>query len=81
MSRKDKQLARLREGPRDYTWDEAVAVLSACGFELENRSGSRRAFVHYSGRKLIMHRPHPDPRLKRYQVLDVIEALRDVGEL
>jgi predicted RNA binding protein YcfA (HicA-like mRNA interferase family) len=82
MTRKQKLLYRLLSRPRNFSWDEAVAVASACGFELFRNDGSARAFRHrLSGVKLYLHEPHPEKILLRYAVDRLIEALRNAGDI
>jgi len=45
-----------------------------------NTAGSRTAFIHkVSGHIVRLHRPHPGPNLKRYQLDLIEEALRARG--
>lgn len=82
VPRKDKLITRLRDRPKDYTWDEACTVMKACGFALLKRSGSRRRFVHEVTRvKVFIHEPHPQPTLKAYAIDDLITGLKNAGEI
>lgn len=81
MSQKSKLLERLQERPRNFTWDEACALMKHCGFELKNGSGSGRMFVHPSGLKVRLHEPHPQNTLLRYMVTALIDALIEIGEI
>ena len=44
-------------------------------------SGSRVRFVHETYAPIILHKPHPKPVLKMYQVKQVIEQLKKEGLL
>jgi len=81
MSRKDKLLERLKENPKDFTFDEMQTLLEALGFELFNKgktSGSRVKFM--KGRTIIiLHKPHPRKELLEYQVKQVLEILEQEG--
>lgn len=81
MSRKKKLLDRLQERPSDFTWDEALRLLKQCNFVQLNNDGSRRKFRHTSGVKLAIHEPHPGNIVKKYALDDIIEALRNAGEI
>jgi hypothetical protein len=82
MSRKDKLLGRLCERPRDFSWSDTCTLMKQCDFKLYMREGSRRLFRHaVSKQKVIMHEPHPEPVLKQYQIDDLIQALKDAGEI
>lgn len=80
MSRKGKALARLIEAPKDFTWDELRAVMSAFGFALKTTGGSGRKFIHSeTGVTLFMHEPHPSKVLKAYQLHEAIDLLKREG--
>lgn len=82
MSRKTKLIERILALPRDFTWDEGCALMKACGFQLVNRRGSMRMFVHLETRlKVGVHEPHPEKTLKRYALEALIDGLRIVGEV
>lgn len=73
MSKQEKLLARLKSKPKDFTWDELVAVMTACGYELKTTGGSRRKFIHYeTGATAFLHEPHPAKVLKAYQIRDIL---------
>jgi hypothetical protein len=43
-------------------------------------SGSRVAFINPETRHIIrLHKPHPEPELKQYQINDIEEELRERG--
>jgi len=83
MSKREKLIKRLVERPRDFTYDEAKALLSQNGYEEDNRgrtSGSRVAFIHTDTKHIIrLHKPHPGNILKLYQIDELIETLRKQG--
>ena len=82
MARKDKLIARLLGRPTDFTWSEACTLMSACGFEMQNRKGSRRMFVHGETRfKVGMHEPHSRPALLPYEIDLLLDGLKSVGEV
>jgi hypothetical protein len=52
------------------------------GFNLKNRPGSARMFVHVrTHQKVRLHEPHPQNTLLPYMVDILIEALREAGEI
>jgi predicted RNA binding protein YcfA (HicA-like mRNA interferase family) len=82
VSRKQKLLEKLKGKPKNFTWDEALKLMVACGFRLVNKSGSGRMFVHERTRvKVRLHEPHPQNTLLPYMVDQVIEGLRAAGEM
>lgn len=84
MSRLEKSLARLQRNPRpkDFMWDELEFVLSHHNFTLQpSGSGSGRKFLHTNGYPLSLHKRHPTPYLKVYEVVAAVKALKDTGEI
>ena len=82
MTKAEKRLRRLLSVPADFTWDELVALLADLGFvEVSATGGSYRTFVARSGRKIFIHRPHPNAVLKRYAIREVIAVLEELGIL
>ena len=55
-------------------WDDALALLEACGAELEEREGSRMA-VHLNNDDLTMHQPHPGSEMAKAAVVDLRKFL------
>ncbi len=84
MAKIDKLIARLLLRPADFTWDELVQVLRYFGYiELKKgkTGGSRRKFANEAKRVISLHKPHPGNILKRYMVDQVIDVLRENGNL
>ncbi len=85
MSQTEKAIERLKSCPKDYTFEEASALLSRMGFEEQNKgktSGSRVRFYRAKdGKKIDLHKPHPQSIMKSYVVKELIKFLEDIGEL
>lgn len=83
MNRRSKLLKRFRALPRDFTFEEMVAVFKGCGFTLSNKgatSGSRIEFINYNdGNSYIMHKPHPSNIIKSYVMRQVYNYLEVNG--
>ena len=83
MGKKEKLIEKLRSNPKDFTFDEAEALLGFFDYKLYNKgktSGSRVLFIsadHAS--KIILHKPHPRKELLTYQIKQLIEALEQEG--
>ena len=80
MSRIEKLIERLLSKPSDFTWTELKKVLGHYGFdELKGgkTGGSRRRFVNKEKHIITLHKPHPKEILKRYQLTEVINVLKD----
>lgn len=76
MSKREKLLARLKSRPKDFTWDELVSLMTACGYELKTTGGSGRKFIEVeTGATAFLHQPHPGNILKAYQVRDILRHL------
>jgi predicted RNA binding protein YcfA (HicA-like mRNA interferase family) len=80
VSRQEKALKRLLAKPTDFTWNEFRTVMESLGYELKTTGGSGRKFVKPSSVFLI-HEPHPHKLLKSYQIRQVIQFLREEGEI
>ena len=84
MSQVQKLVIRLLSYPRDFTWEELIKVLRHFGYEEftgGKTGGSRRKFVGSDKHIINLHKPHPGKILKRYQIEDIIEALKERGYL
>ena len=78
MSRLEKEIKRIKLRPKDYTYNELQTLLYKLNFYENNKgrtSGARVEFKDNSGRKLILHKPHPGNILKTYQINDVVNEL------
>lgn len=85
MTKHEKLLSKIQTKPRDFTWDELVRLLKGVGFEemvKGKTAGSRRQFYNAKLKLAIdMHKPHPKPILKIYQINDVLRVLQEAGLL
>jgi len=68
--------------PSDLRWNELVSILEHYGFTQENNDGSRRRFLHpATGQIISLHKPHPQPEVKKYVIRQVLEQLTAGGFL
>lgn len=84
MSKAEKLLKRFLSKPKDFTFDELKKLLSSFGYEevmTGKTAGSRVTFQHYKGHTIKLHKPHPSTVLKKYQLDDVVDKLRERGIL
>ena len=85
MSQLEKALLRIKSSPKDYTYDEAKALLERLGFVEYNKgktSGSRVKFYRKEDERLInLHKPHPQSTMKSYAVKELKEFLESIGEI
>jgi len=78
MTRKEKLIQRLKNKPKDFTWNELTSLLTGLGFsevKTGKTGGSRRRFIHPGNIAITLHKPHPGNILKRYQIDQIIEIL------
>lgn len=84
MSKRDKLVQRFLKLPKNFTWKELVTMLAGFGYELTpsgSTSGSKVRFLHADLPPIILHKPHPAPVLKRYQLEQILAHLRAEGLL
>lgn len=80
MTQMDKLIARLwaQPEPKDFTWHELVKVMTHYGYEETQGNGSRVKFQNAATSvKVALHRPHPTPVLKPYQIRLVKQFLEE----
>ena len=84
MSTKEKLLERLKSIPADLTFDEVERLLHLLGYaksEKGKTSGSRVLFSKSGKLPVFLHRPHPRKELKEYAVRQLVQELKNNGEL
>jgi hypothetical protein len=82
MSKQEKLLKRFLSVPVNFTWQELIALLAGLGYvqvKAGRTGGSRVRFDRHGGVPIILHRPHPSPLLKRYQIEQIIQMLKQEG--
>lgn len=80
MSTFQKALDKFLERParNDLTFQDAKAVLSGFGFTMQEREGSRVAFVKKGEQPISLHKPHPGNELKVYLVKQIQERIKKI---
>lgn len=82
MGKHDKLLARFQNRPKDFSFQELATLLAGFGYVLnQGGSGSRSKFEHERCVPIFMHKPHPSPLLKPYQIDQVLDVLKQEGLL
>lgn len=84
MSKQEKLIQRFVSKPVDFSWSELKSLLAGFGYALAAGGktwGSRVKFLHADRPPVILHRPHPAPVLKRYQIEQLLEFLQKEGLL
>lgn len=62
MEQKEKLIQRLKNKPKDFTFDDAETLLKYFDYARLNKgktSGSRAMFVSNEHGSILLHKPHP----------------------
>ena len=78
MSKSDKLVIRFLSRPKDFTYNELKTLLLSFGYEEVQGAGSWVCFVK-ENHKIKLHKPHPDNKLKRYQIDLIAKELTNKG--
>jgi predicted RNA binding protein YcfA (HicA-like mRNA interferase family) len=85
LSKIDKLKARLLTVPKDFSYSEVRKLLNSLGFVEYNKgktSGSRVIFYRSSdGKKILLHKHHPSDIVKIGTLKNLINFLKELGEL
>lgn len=77
MGRKEKLIKKLKNDPKDFTFEEMKVLLELLGFVMSNKgrtSGSRVKFMK-DNISIILHKPHPRKELLGYQIKQIVDTL------
>ncbi len=77
-------MERLKNRPRDFTFEEAEMLLRYLSYERSDKgrtSGSRVIFSNPNRAPILLHNPHPRKELLAYQVKQLIDTLEQEGLL
>ncbi|MFA7686620.1 MAG: type II toxin-antitoxin system HicA family toxin [Moheibacter sp.] len=81
MTKKDKLVKRFLSIPKDFTFDELIALFKHLGFEMRNKgktSGSRVEFTNVEAKlSYFAHKPHPGNIVKTYVLRQLREFLTE----
>lgn len=84
MGTKEKLIERLKQLPKDFTFDEAERLLTSFGYIKSNKgktSGSKVIFIDDHNRKILLHRPHPGNTIKSYALKEIMDKLTRNGNI
>ncbi len=82
MGKHEKLVKRFMSCPKDFAWNELESMLRGFGYKATRSGktgGSRVRFVHEGLPSINLHKPHPSNNLKRYQIQQIEEFLREEG--
>ena len=69
---------RTRPTPADIRWNEVASLLVGLGVEVIERAGSR-VLLRKGDHRIVVHRPHPQPEVRRNTVRNIVEFISRVG--
>lgn len=85
MSKLEKAKQRLKSKPMDYSYNEAQQLLQQLGFAESNKgktSGSRVKFYRPKDQTIILlHKPHPGNIMSPATVKDLLNTLKNKGDI
>lgn len=85
MGQFEKLKRRILSEPTDLTYDEIKRFLFGLGYNENNKgktSGSRVMFYRDCDKAtIILHKPHPTNTLPAYAVKQLIETLKNRGDI
>ena len=82
VGQKEKLIKKLQSRPKNFTFDDAEALLRYFSYTRSNKgrtSGSRVMFVSEEYAPILLHKPHPRKELLAYQVKQLVETLEQEG--
>ena len=80
MSRRDKLLQRIRNNPKNVSFDTLRTLLEAHGFELKRSRGSHHSFVGtIHGRSVLLVVPYQRP-LKAVYVKKALTLIAEIED-
>ena len=80
MTKLDKRIRKLEQGPRSVSSEELITILVALGFEHRGGKGSQQCYQHPLLPHIKLTIPKQNPLLQGYvkQALKVIHELREL---
>ena len=85
MGTKEKLVERFKKKPKDFTYEETIALLAHFGYEVHNKgatSGSRVRFKNETkGVYIDIHRPHPGSIMKEWMIKAIYQHLKEYGHI
>lgn len=81
MGKQGKRQERLKNLPKDFTFEELKSLLAALGFEVSHQgrtSGSRVRFIK-GNLSIVLHKPHSRNILLLYQMKQILDILTKEG--
>lgn len=83
MGTKEKLIERFKKLPKDFTFDEAMKLLSCFGYNIHHKgatSGSRIRFNNeQTGQYIDIHKPHPGSIMKEWMMKAIYQHLKSNG--
>ena len=85
MGKKEKLIARFKQLPKDFTYDELKQLVGYFGYSEDNQgrtSGSRVTFRREKDNCILyLHKPHPGNIIPSYKMKHIYDALKERGDI
>lgn len=80
MTKREKRLQKIRQNPRNVSFDELQQVLEDYGFEQRKSKGTSHRFFHLkiNERSWSLTIPFKKPHIKEVYVKDALEAVDEI---
>ena len=78
MNKKEKLIQKLKVQSKSFSYEDAKVLLEYLDFWESNKgktSGSRVVFTNELHRNIMLHKPHSQKELKKYQINQLKEFL------
>ena len=78
MSKKEKLIQKLKAQSKSFSYEDAKVLLEYLDFLESNKgksSGARVAFTNKLQANIMLHKPHPQQDLQKYQLKQLKEFL------
>jgi hypothetical protein len=78
MNRKQqKTLEKIYQVAANIRWSDFISLMNNLGAEIEEGSGSR-CRIWLNDQPMNLHKPHPQPEIKRYAVRQIRDFLKEM---
>ncbi len=83
MGKNEKLIERFKMLPKDFTFEEAVALFGYFGYIKHNKGASSGSRIRFKNEKtgafINLHRPHPGSIMQEWMMKEIYTHLKDNG--
>jgi hypothetical protein len=72
-----KTLEKIYQAAPGIKWSDFISLINNLGGQVEEGAGSR-CRIWLNDRAMNLHKPHPNPEIKRYAVRQIREFLQNL---